>query len=145
MTMHPRTPVPDAEVVTFWRRSSSTARGVTAYGKPLASPGAGFASAEIASTEPSVLLLRSRSKIGAVLAAPASTVAARLVGRRTFGVTRDEVQIALKQGTDNKTIIDGILYCADGQTPNLQEPMCPCAALMASLPQCALAATLAYL
>jgi len=42
---------------------------------------------------------------------------------RTFGVTRDEVQIALKQGTDNKTIIDGILYCADGQTPNLQEHM----------------------
>jgi len=33
------------------------------------------------------------------------------------------VQIALKQGTDNKTIIDGILYCADGQTPNLQEHM----------------------
>mmetsp|Transcript_117246 Transcript_117246/g.373482 ORF Transcript_117246/g.373482 Transcript_117246/m.373482 type:complete len:576 (-) Transcript_117246:215-1942(-) len=42
---------------------------------------------------------------------------------RTFGVTRDEVQIALKQGTDNKTIIDGILYCADGEKPNLQEHM----------------------
>jgi len=42
---------------------------------------------------------------------------------RTFGVTRDEVQIALKQGTDNKTIIDGILYCQDNQAPNLQEHM----------------------
>jgi hypothetical protein len=40
---------------------------------------------------------------------------------RTFGVTRDEVQIAIKQGTDSKTIVDGILYCADGQNPNLQE------------------------
>lgn len=42
---------------------------------------------------------------------------------RTFGVTRDEVQIALKQGTDNKTIIDGILYCRDGQEANLTEHM----------------------
>ena len=28
---------------------------------------------------------------------------------RTFGVTRDEVQMALKQGTDQKTIVDGAL------------------------------------
>jgi len=42
---------------------------------------------------------------------------------RTFGVTRDEVQIALKQGTDNKTVVDGILYCADNVNPNLQEHM----------------------
>lgn len=44
---------------------------------------------------------------------------------RTFGVTRDEVQIALKQGTDNKTIVDGILYCkeGDGGKPNLEEFM----------------------
>jgi|Transcript_735 hypothetical protein len=40
---------------------------------------------------------------------------------RAFGVTRDEVQIALKQGTDNKTIVDGILYCADGQNPTIME------------------------
>lgn len=40
---------------------------------------------------------------------------------RTFGVTRDEVQIALKQGTDYTTIVDGILLCADGQAPNLDE------------------------
>lgn len=42
---------------------------------------------------------------------------------RTFGVTRDEVQMALKQGTDQKTIVDGILYCADGIEPDLQEHM----------------------
>lgn len=42
---------------------------------------------------------------------------------RTFGVNRDEVQIALKQGTDNKLIIDGILYCADKDKPTLQEYM----------------------
>uniref|UniRef100_A0A6V0C0M2 WW domain-containing protein n=1 Tax=Zooxanthella nutricula TaxID=1333877 RepID=A0A6V0C0M2_9DINO len=42
---------------------------------------------------------------------------------RTFGVTRDEVQVALKQGTDNKTIIDGIMYCSDGQAPNYHEHM----------------------
>lgn len=35
---------------------------------------------------------------------------------RTFGVTRDEVQIALKQGTDLKTVVEGILYCADSVT-----------------------------
>lgn len=42
---------------------------------------------------------------------------------RTFGVTRDEVQIALKHGVDQKTVVDGILYCADGVAPNLQEHM----------------------
>lgn len=42
---------------------------------------------------------------------------------RTFGVTRDEVQIALKQGVDEKTNIEGILYCADGETPSLEEHM----------------------
>lgn len=42
---------------------------------------------------------------------------------RTFGVTRDEVQIALKQGVDETTNIEGILYCADGQTPSLEEHM----------------------
>lgn len=41
---------------------------------------------------------------------------------RTFGVTRDEVQIALKQGTD-QTVVDGILYCADGQNPSWEEHM----------------------
>jgi hypothetical protein len=40
---------------------------------------------------------------------------------RTFGVTRDEVQIALKQGVDETTNIEGILYCADGQIPSLEE------------------------
>lgn len=40
---------------------------------------------------------------------------------RVFGVTRDEVQIALKQGVDNKTIVTGILYCADGKEPSLEE------------------------
>jgi hypothetical protein len=42
---------------------------------------------------------------------------------RTFGVTRDEIQNALKMGTDNTTIVEGILYCADGQEPNLKEYM----------------------
>lgn len=42
---------------------------------------------------------------------------------RTFGVTRDEVQIALKQGVDQKTVVDGILYCKDGNSPDLQEHM----------------------
>mmetsp|Transcript_9513 Transcript_9513/g.25822 ORF Transcript_9513/g.25822 Transcript_9513/m.25822 type:complete len:588 (-) Transcript_9513:43-1806(-) len=40
---------------------------------------------------------------------------------RTFGVTRDEVQIALKQGTDVKTAVDRILYCADNKTPTKEE------------------------
>jgi hypothetical protein len=43
---------------------------------------------------------------------------------RTFGVTRDEVQVALSQGTDNKTNVQGILYCAPpGETPTLEEHM----------------------
>lgn len=41
----------------------------------------------------------------------------------TFGVKRDEVQIALKQGVDNKTKVDGVLYCANLQTPDLVEHM----------------------
>lgn len=40
---------------------------------------------------------------------------------RTFGVTRDEVQIALKQGVDETTNIQGILYCANGEQPSLEE------------------------
>jgi len=42
---------------------------------------------------------------------------------KVFGITRDEVQIALKQGTDAKTNVEGILYCADGKEPNLEEHM----------------------
>jgi len=42
---------------------------------------------------------------------------------KAFGVTRDEVQIALKQGADAKTNVEGILYCADGVAPNLEEHM----------------------
>jgi len=43
---------------------------------------------------------------------------------RTFGVTRDEVQIALKQGTDVKTAVDRILYCADEKAgPSVEEYM----------------------
>mmetsp|Transcript_64403 Transcript_64403/g.112448 ORF Transcript_64403/g.112448 Transcript_64403/m.112448 type:complete len:573 (+) Transcript_64403:84-1802(+) len=42
---------------------------------------------------------------------------------RTFGVTRDEVQIALKRGTDSEKV-DGILYCAEGVwPPTLEEHM----------------------
>lgn len=37
---------------------------------------------------------------------------------RTFGVTRDEVQIALKQGTAARTDVQTILYCADNSVPN---------------------------
>lgn len=41
---------------------------------------------------------------------------------RTFGVTRDEVQIALQQGTDHKRNIPGKLYCAPpGDQPSLEE------------------------
>eukprot|EP00971_Amphidinium_carterae_P143676 2846716-Amphidinium_carterae.1 len=39
---------------------------------------------------------------------------------RTFGVTRDEVQIALKRGLDKKTQVEGILYCKDGHSPSLE-------------------------
>mmetsp|Transcript_7258 Transcript_7258/g.11845 ORF Transcript_7258/g.11845 Transcript_7258/m.11845 type:complete len:571 (-) Transcript_7258:81-1793(-) len=42
---------------------------------------------------------------------------------KVFGVTRDEVQIALKQGTDKKTDVEGILYCAVGEEPTLEEYM----------------------
>ncbi|CAE8607515.1 unnamed protein product, partial [Polarella glacialis] len=42
---------------------------------------------------------------------------------RTFGVTREEVQMALKQSTDQNTIVSGILYCADGAEPDQQEYM----------------------
>ena len=31
------------------------------------------------------------------------------------------MQIALKKKTDDKTVVDGILYCADGQTSTLVE------------------------
>lgn len=40
---------------------------------------------------------------------------------KLFGVTLDEVQIALKQGIDNKTVVEGILRCANGQEPDLRE------------------------
>jgi len=40
---------------------------------------------------------------------------------RTFGVTLDEVQIALKQGTAEKTVVDRILYCADNKEPTIEE------------------------
>eukprot|EP00401_Gymnodinium_catenatum_P076088 CAMPEP_0117464950 /NCGR_PEP_ID=MMETSP0784-20121206/4374_1 /TAXON_ID=39447 /ORGANISM="" /LENGTH=611 /DNA_ID=CAMNT_0005258843 /DNA_START=40 /DNA_END=1872 /DNA_ORIENTATION=- len=40
---------------------------------------------------------------------------------RTFGVTRDEVQIALRQGVDEKTTVKGILYCRDGNEPTVEE------------------------
>lgn len=42
---------------------------------------------------------------------------------RTFGVTRDEVQIALKQGTDVKTAVDRILYCREKDRPSVEEYM----------------------
>lgn len=40
---------------------------------------------------------------------------------RTFGVERDEVQIALAQDSDQKTYIDGVLYAYDGQEPDFEE------------------------
>jgi len=40
---------------------------------------------------------------------------------QTFGVTEDTVQIAVTQQVDQKTVVDGILYCANGTQPTLEE------------------------
>ncbi|CAD7939699.1 unnamed protein product [Amoebophrya sp. A120] len=40
---------------------------------------------------------------------------------QTFGVTEDTVQIAVAQNVDQKTVVDGILYCANGTQPTLEE------------------------
>jgi len=39
----------------------------------------------------------------------------------TFGVTDDTVQIAVVQAMDEKNVVDGILYCAHGEKPTVEE------------------------
>jgi len=39
----------------------------------------------------------------------------------TFGVIDDSVQIAIVQAMDEKTVVDGILYCATGTKPSVEE------------------------
>jgi hypothetical protein len=39
----------------------------------------------------------------------------------TFGITEDTVQIALNQAVDDRTVVDGILYCGSGAQPSLEE------------------------
>eukprot|EP00397_Hematodinium_sp_SG-2012_P014243 GEMP01014474.1.p1 GENE.GEMP01014474.1~~GEMP01014474.1.p1 ORF type:complete len:601 (+),score=123.22 GEMP01014474.1:32-1804(+) len=39
----------------------------------------------------------------------------------TFGVVDDTVQIAIVKAMDEKNVVEGILYCVDGQTPTMGE------------------------
>jgi hypothetical protein len=40
---------------------------------------------------------------------------------QTFGITEDTVQIAVDQSRDQRTVVDGILYCENGTQPTLEE------------------------